>query len=250
MSGPAEPIYIWPVRLGDPTPWERLLAADELQRGRQRRRAEDRAAYLACRGVLRAILGRFLGRDPTSLRFVYGTHEKPFLDDGACAFNVSRSNRLALIAIARSGRLGIDVERIRPDVDVEALASAFLAPGDAALLTGLPQAERIRTFFRLWVRHEARVKATGRGLVVPAEDEATATHDDGLWMRDFEIGPDFAAALAADGPEDRRVVLHAPAPDADLWPIAAPGPHDASLAPDPATHHSPGLTQESRRLPR
>src|SRR5215218_8741506 len=113
----ADPIVVWPIALGDPAPWAPLLAPDEHLRAGRFRRAGDRAAYVACRGVLRALLGRFLGRDPASLRFSYGAHEKPFLEDGGCVFNVSRSGGLALIAIAASGAIGVDVERLRGTVD-------------------------------------------------------------------------------------------------------------------------------------
>jgi len=217
MRSHAEPIFVWPVVLRDAVAWEPLLAEDERQRARQFRRTEDGAAYVACRGVLRVLLGGFLGRDPASLRFIYGAHEKPLLDDGACAFNVSHSNGLALIAIAASGRLGIDVERIRSDVDVDALAEEFLAPSHRAALAALPRSARMAAFFRLWVRHEARVKATGRGLVVPAQDDATGEDGHGSWVRDLEIGPGCAAALAADGPEDRPVFIQPPARDVNIW---------------------------------
>ena len=197
-----EPIFVWSVVLADPAPWEPLLDAAERQRAQHFRRAADRAAYVACRGVLRTLLGRFLRRDPAGLRFAYGVHEKPCLADDACAFNVSRSRGLALIAIAAGGTLGVDLERVRENVDVAALASEFLTPRDRASLAGLPRRERTRAFFRLWVRHEARVKATGRGLVVPAE------HDqDGLWVRELPVAESYVAALAADGDSDRPVIL-------------------------------------------
>jgi 4'-phosphopantetheinyl transferase len=226
MERSVEPIFVWPVRLGAPAPWESLLADDELQRARQLRRAGDRAAYLACRGVLRALLGRFLGRDPVSLRFVYGAHEKPFLEDGACTFNVSRSDGLALIAIAASGQLGVDVERVRRAVDLDALTEELLAPRDRARLASLPRARRAGEFFQVWVRHEALVKATGRGLIVPFVDETTDGFGPDLWVRELQVEPGYAAALAADGPEDRPVVLHSMATDVDFWP------HGASVASD------------------
>jgi phosphopantetheinyl transferase len=221
MCGLAVPIFVWQVTLGDPAPWESLLADDERQRAQQLRRSEDRADYVTCRGVLRALLGRFLGRAPASLRFVYGAHEKPFLEDGACAFNVSRAGGLALIAIAARGRLGIDVERVRHDVDVDALAEEFLTPSDRTTLVAQPEHGRTRAFFQLWVRHEARVKATGRGLIVPALADVTGEQGPGPSVRDLEAGPGYAAALAADGPEDRRLVLHPPAQDVDFWSPAA-----------------------------
>jgi 4'-phosphopantetheinyl transferase len=197
------PIHVWPTLLGDSVRWDPLLSADEHERAQQFRRRDDRATYIACRGLLRARLGAFLGRDPAALRFTYGAHEKPVLEDGACSFNVSRSNGLALIAISAKGPLGVDVEWVRRDVDIDALTAEFLAADERATLAILSPRERTRGFFRLWVRHEAQVKATGRGLVVPAnvEDMSGSAR-----VEDLDVGRDYAAALATDGEAD--IVLH------------------------------------------
>ncbi len=202
MRSLGTPIHMWPTVLGDPVRWESLLSADEHERARQFRRPSDRAAYIACRGVLRARLGAFLGRDPAALRFTYGAHEKPVLEDSTCSFNVSRSNGLALIAISGNGLLGIDVEWVRTHVDVDALAAEFFAANERATFASLSPRERTRGFFRLWVRHEARVKATGRGLVLPADRENSIA----AWVQDLEIGPDYVAALATD--TEHEIVLH------------------------------------------
>jgi 4'-phosphopantetheinyl transferase len=194
MSG--APILVWPMVLGDPDRWAPLLSVDEHARAAQFRRARDAAEYVTCRGVLRALLGDFLSRDPASLRFAYGAHEKPGLEDGACAFNVSRSNGLALIAISAAGSLGIDLEHVRADIDVAALAAEFLASSQCAAVA------TAHDFFRFWVRHEAGVKATGGGLVVPAQDDVP-----NVWVQDLEIGRDYVAAIAADGINSREVVL-------------------------------------------
>jgi 4'-phosphopantetheinyl transferase len=201
MSAP--PIHVWPVLLGDPAAWAAVLSVDEHACARRFRREADAAAYVACRGVLRTLLAAYLGRDPGALRFTYGAHEKPRLHDNACVFNVSRSNGLAVIAIASAGSLGVDVEWIRDDVDVDALAAEFLSPLDEAQLAVTSTGERTRSLFRMWVRHEARVKATGRGLVVPATDTTTK-----VWIKDLELGSAYAAALAAADAESRRLILY------------------------------------------
>src|SRR5215207_291198 len=147
----AEPIHVWPVVLGNAAACAGLLSPDERARASQFRRARDAAEYVACRGLLRALLGAFLSREPAALSFEYGFHEKPVLSGAACAFNVSRSNGLALIVIAVSGSLGVDVEHVRDNVDVDALAAEYLTHGDRLALAGLPAHERRRGFFRLWV---------------------------------------------------------------------------------------------------
>ena len=59
----------------------------------------NRTLWIRSRGVLRALLGRYLERDPRELRFVLGPHGKPALGrEGMDAgedlrFNLSHSGR-------------------------------------------------------------------------------------------------------------------------------------------------------------
>ena len=198
-------ICIWKVQLGEESAlWEQLLSPDERERAQQFRRPRDQREFVVCRGALRLLLGTFAGRDPAALRFAYGAHEKPALEDEACSFNVSRSHRLAAIAITSAGRIGVDLERVRP-VDVDALADEYLPAADRAILSRVAPADRARAFFALWVRREALVKATGGGIVVPAD--RAVPEADGLWLRDLDLAPGYCAALAADGDRDREVVI-------------------------------------------
>lgn len=120
------------------------------------------------------------------------------LEGHRCAFSVAHSGDLALIAIAPGGRVGVDLERIRAGVDTEAVAGEFLPAAERRTLARAAPARRARAFFRIWSRHEALVKATGRGLVFPAD--ARPAGAGGLWVRSLEVDPGYAAAVAGDGP--------------------------------------------------
>ena len=115
------------------------------------------------RGTLRALLGRFLDADPRSLSFAYGPHGKPALEGVPLAFNLSHSADLALIALAREGELGVDVEAIRERVNIEEVATTFAPPETAALLA-VPEEARRDAFFAAWTRKEAYIKAIGTGF--------------------------------------------------------------------------------------
>jgi phosphopantetheinyl transferase len=82
------------------------------------------------------------------------------------------------------------VEVIRDRGDVRVLAEIGLPPEQAARVAAAPVAERNELFHRLWVRHEARLKCHGVGLVAPLP---AAALDDVL---DLDLGPDVAAAVA------------------------------------------------------
>ncbi|HYL06858.1 MAG TPA: hypothetical protein VE075_12505, partial [Thermoanaerobaculia bacterium] len=83
LALPSGEIQLWAVAL-DPAPdaVERLgrsLAPDEWERARRFRFEIHRRRYVVGRGVLRALLGGYLGIAPEEVAFSYGPRGKPFL---------------------------------------------------------------------------------------------------------------------------------------------------------------------------
>jgi 4'-phosphopantetheinyl transferase len=166
-------IDLWRVDLNLPEPGyqevERWLTDDERSRAGRFVFDRDRRRFVACRGRLRAILSRYLREEPCRLRFQYGPQGKPSLEpapDPPLYFNVSHSHDLALIAVRRSGAVGVDVERLRPIEEAEAIARRYFTRREHATLSGLPAEERTAAFFCCWTRKEAMLKATGEGIGV------------------------------------------------------------------------------------
>lgn len=147
---------------------ERTLSADELARAKQFRFQRDRERFVASRGILRQVLGRYLNLDPSALQFSYGLKGKPELSGIGCSqklhFNVSHSNGLSLIALTWEKEIGVDVEFIREDVAEERVAEHFFSPIEVSSLRALPRKDQTRSFFACWTRKEACLKARGEGL--------------------------------------------------------------------------------------
>ena len=195
------------------------LAADEQARADRFYFQKDRDHFIVARGVLRAILGRYLNKTPRSLVFDYNSHGKPALvsppESDQIRFNVSHSDGVALYAITRGRELGIDVERIRSDVQVAEIAERFFSRREIAVLRALPTDSQRHAFFLGWTRKEAYLKARGDGLSIaldqfdvsltPGEPAALlSTRPDSSeaprWsLHDLVVSPDFAAALAVEG---------------------------------------------------
>jgi len=194
------------------------LSPDERKRAARFRVPQVRDRFTAARGILRDILGRYLGRPASALRFGYREHGKPYLlgaPEEDIRFNLSHSQGLALYGISRGKEIGIDMERVRQDREHERLARRFFSPGEAALLGSLPPEARVEAFFRCWTRKEAYLKARGEGLAIPlasfevslAPGEEAAllsvagdSREAGRWsLCDVEPGPGYAAALAVEG---------------------------------------------------
>jgi 4'-phosphopantetheinyl transferase len=149
-------VHVWCARL-DRSPrslavLQRLLSADERHGEASFIRARP-PAYACARGVLRSLLGEYLGVKPETVAFAYGAHGKPALDTravGAMSFNVSHSEELALFAFARGIDLGVDLEAVRPVSDAEQIATSFFSPREVGRLLALPVALRQEAFFACW----------------------------------------------------------------------------------------------------
>jgi 4'-phosphopantetheinyl transferase len=218
-------VHVWqaPLDLAEPrlAQLRSVLAPDEQARAQRFHFAHDRAHYIAARGTLRTILARYLGLRPQQLRFDYTPHGKPTLSPAilpvgtTLTFNVSHSHELALFAVARGRRVGVDVELVRQELADERIAERFFSAREVMTLRTLPASEQPVAFFNCWTRKEAFVKARGEGLSLPldrfdvtlvpgAAANLLATHDDPAeaqrWqLLDLAPRAGYAAALAAEG---------------------------------------------------
>jgi medium-chain acyl-[acyl-carrier-protein] hydrolase len=231
----ADEVHVWRVPLEcRPETVSHLLAGlapDERERADRFHFDKDRRHFIAGRGALRAVLGRYLGEPPERLRFTYNVYGKPALVGGGnVRFNLTHSHGLALLAVTRGREVGVDLERVRADLAGEELAERFFSPREVAALRGLPQGQRREAFFRCWTRKEAYIKARGAGLALPLDrfdvtlrpDEPAAllaTHDEpaeaGRWsLRNLAPGDGYAGALAVEGHSWRLWCGHRPADSA------------------------------------
>jgi len=145
---------------------EELLRADDMAPRRG-------ARFLADRSALRLILASHLRTPPGSLAFTYSALGRPALvPDGGITpdFNLSHSGDLSVLAVCRTGAVGVDIEHLRTLPDNLAVARRVFPRDRVEQLIAQPEATRRRVFFELWTRFEACQKATGRGVFsgVPA----------------------------------------------------------------------------------
>ena len=71
--------------------------------------------------------------------------------------------------MSKDREVGVDLEKIRADRDVTALARRFFAPQEQVLIMRAGLADRYSTFSRIWVAKEAALKARGSGLTFPLD---------------------------------------------------------------------------------
>lgn len=84
-------------------------------------------------------------------------------------FNLSHSKNLALLAFAKEVCLGVDLEYIEPNIEIEEVAVKFFSANEIKNLLALSQKQQIVAFFNCWTRKEAFIKAVGEGLSFPLD---------------------------------------------------------------------------------
>jgi len=192
----------------------------ERARGDRFVHAASRDHFAVAHGVLRHLLGRYLGCEAREVSFSSHPNGKPTLaaaGGGARvpSFNLTHSQGRALIAVSDGREVGIDLEKVKPDVKAVAIARRYFAAAELADIEGQPMALQADAFFRYWVAKEALLKGQGIGLRFPIDefevqfdaDDSSArvrVHEpsrlDGDWtLKRLPVESGWAAALAVRG---------------------------------------------------
>ena len=162
--------HLWLISLGGSDGhYVSCLSGEELVRAEGFARRQDRTRFLLARAALRTILGSYLGCTPESMCFSLGKHGKPMLAKGGgkgLQFNLSHAGEIALVAVARQARVGIDVElrKNRSNNGIEAIIRRFFTARERTILEGFEENRKRDTFYQFWTRKEAVVKALGASL--------------------------------------------------------------------------------------
>ena len=147
---------------------EDVLDPVEVNRALRFVRDSDRRHFVTARACLRSLVGSYQGIDPREVRFLYGQHGKPTLVRGGHAtdlcFNLSHAQDLIVYAFVRGRAVGVDLECVREDSDIEMLMPLVFSNRELDAVRKRASGDRRDTFYRVWVAKEAYVKATGLGL--------------------------------------------------------------------------------------
>lgn len=193
-----------------------LLSEEEKNRAQRFHFTKDRTHFIAARSLLRKILAQYVNIAPEKLQFIYNAFGKPALQHHAdLQFNLSHSHSVALFAITREQSIGVDIEFMERNCDIDAIVERYFSANEYLIIKNLSGREKIQAFFNGWARKEAFLKALGEGLSYPlAQVEVTlnsaipakiiALHDIKLNLVDWHLQaldplPHYAAALVVKG---------------------------------------------------
>ena len=209
-------VHVWAADLAifpevDPS-LSSLLTRDEEERAGRFHFADDQRRFRVGRALLRRALALYSGEDAGALVFRQDPFGKPRVDGaaGIIDFNVSHSGDLVLLAFRRGGAVGVDVERIRADLNLRELAVQCFTAAEQALIFEREDTAPAR-FFMHWASKEAWIKADGRGLGLPLNEHALTAIDTGTFaiagadgrlewrLHPLELRPGYAAAVCSGG---------------------------------------------------
>lgn len=147
-----------------------ILADYELVKADKFHFIKDRKAYIASRGLLRILSGKYLKSKPESVEFKYSEYGKPsYLVATNLNFNLSHSGGRMLVGFVEDLKIGVDIELVRTNFDVLEIAANYFSKKENEALNKIRSDEKEKAFFRCWTRKEAFVKAEGSGLSFPLD---------------------------------------------------------------------------------
>jgi 4'-phosphopantetheinyl transferase len=200
-----------------------LLSPEERERADRFHRELDRNRFRIVHTAMRMILAEYLNMAPQDVLFSSTTGMKPEIDsqfsDTGIQFNLSHSSELALLAVTRGARVGVDIEWMKPDFPIDEVAALSFSTAEISMLNTLPANERVEAFFSCWTRKEAYIKALGDGLSVPLDSfdvvfgsqraaVLVGVHNNSgeasRWsMYDLSVPKNYKAALVVEGTAHR-----------------------------------------------
>ena len=121
------------------------------------------------RGALSEVLGLQLGCAPEAVNLlsVPGQAlrvELPGHGISGIGLSISHEAGISVAAIRRHGPVGIDIMRIAPAFDWQAVARDYLGPLALQRIASQPKPDQPQAFAREWTRLEAGLKCLGIGL--------------------------------------------------------------------------------------
>jgi 4'-phosphopantetheinyl transferase len=143
-----------------------FLTSAEWERASKFRMKRVQDQFILSRGILRSLLGRYLGIAPIEVPIEALDGGKPVLSAPYqhLHFNISHSNHVGVFGFVRHRRIGVDVEHCEWKPIYDGLVDRFFSHRERDLFKSIPPEERKECFFRAWTRKEAILKAVGLGV--------------------------------------------------------------------------------------
>ena len=203
-------IDIWQIALDIPVTDKRslILTLDKEETERyQKRQNRLQSSYLISHAACRQILAHYLKLTAAEIKYKKNQHGKPLLDHKTSLnFNMSHSRDKAIIAVTSDSIVGVDVEYSDKKNSWEKIVPRYFHPDEINYLLAQPKDRQKQTFFQIWTRKEAFIKAIGTGFATsltsfsvieqmigyPVNSSTTSEY---WYQQDLEINSPYIASV-------------------------------------------------------
>lgn len=185
-----------------------FLSPFEKNRANRYHFSNDKNRFIISRTVLKFLLSKQTGLDVNEIVLDKYSNKKPCLPSHpSIFFNVTHAGDYALIAIAKKP-VGVDIEHVNKDFDYNEILSGIFNKSEIDDV--FSSNNKQRTFYKLWTRKEAIVKATGKGIddhfpeIVSLDGYHYMRPEllgniGALQVFSFELNEDYIGAVACSG---------------------------------------------------
>jgi len=141
-----------------------LLSSEERKRAFEFAFSRRRKQYIMSRYSMRTILSFYLNVHPKEIAFTYNDYGKPSINATDFEFNLTYRNEHALLAVTHHSPVGIDMEQMSHDLDLEPMARMIFSPQEYRDFLSLDDISKHRALYHAWTCKEAFTKCLGWGL--------------------------------------------------------------------------------------
>lgn len=182
----------------------------------------DKNRFIICRALLKFLLAEQTGLEVDKVLIENHCNQKPYLrSHPSVFFNLTHAGDYAIIALAK-GSIGVDIEYVNKDFDYHEVVSSIFNMSEKDEVNNSKNGQH--SFYKLWTRKEAFVKATGKGIgdffsSIPSTDgyhfvcSELLGDIDILQVFSFELNKDYLGAVAISSSSDltsKLLLYHIP----------------------------------------
>jgi 4'-phosphopantetheinyl transferase len=177
--------HIWSARYTDLDQYYPILSglvnAQEATRAAGFKKTRDAQDYILRHGMVRAVVGQYIRKEPQEIQFIHEQSGKPDLDPEGdlhdIHFSLSRTDEMVCLGISKKTRIGLDVVKCDSRYPFLAAAEYLFTPDERQWITRTTPHDRHVRFFRIWSLKEALLKAMGGGAGMMQETEVAGIMD-------------------------------------------------------------------------
>ncbi len=128
--------------------------------------SNDRDYYIISHFLLNKQLSSVLELPSKSLNIYFENLRKPFITSADLDFNLSHSNNYFCFGIAKKGKVGIDIEKIKELDSLDSIINNYMHNDEKVFIynNSNSKSEQLIKFYTIWTRKEAFLKLIGIGI--------------------------------------------------------------------------------------